>query len=180
MRMTYRKRRTDGARRTALTGVMAALSLVFLYLSAVAPSGRLGLIALAGIIPAGAVVSAGLVAGFCCYGVTGLLGLILLPVKSNVLLYLLFFGLYPMIKCLIERLRKMPPEILLKLVFFNLMLTVFWCGLSGLLLPFLPAVLSSKTWLLYLVGNVVFLIYDFGFTKLIAFYCRRIDRVLRK
>ena len=67
------KRYGRGAGRVALTGVLAALSLVFLWISAVAPAGRLGLVAVAGVFPAGAVVSAGLGAGFFCYGATGLL-----------------------------------------------------------------------------------------------------------
>ena len=61
-----------------------------------------------------------------------LLGLILLPVKSNALLYLLFFGLYPMIKSLIERLRQLPLELLLKLAFLTLtpnFLVLDWLGL---------------------------------------------------
>lgn len=169
----------SGARHTALTGVLSALSLVFLFLSAAVPSGRLGLIAVAGIVPAGAVISAGLAAGFCCYGIAGALGLLLLPLKSNAVLYLIFFGLYPMLKSLIERLRRLPLELVLKLLFFNGVLSVLWFGFSGLLLPFLPAVLA-RTWLLYAAGNVVFLIYDFGFTKLIGFYCQRIGRILRK
>ena len=177
--MTNRRKNAGSAKRAALMGMLSAISLVFLYLSAVVPSGRLGLVAAAGIIPAGAVVSAGLGAGFLCYGAAGLLGLLLLPAKSNALLYLLFLGLYPMLKSLIERLHNLPLELLLKLAFFNLMLTVVLLGLSGLLLPFLPAVLS-QLWMIYAVGNAAFLIYDFGFTKLISFYCQRIDKALRK
>ena len=32
----------------------------------------------------------------------------------------------------------------------------------------------------WLAGNVAFVIYDIGFSKLIAFYISRVDRVLRK
>ena len=66
-----------GAGRVALVGVLAALSLIALYLSAVSPTARMGIVAIAGLFPAGAVVSAGLKAGFFCYGAAGLLGLLL-------------------------------------------------------------------------------------------------------
>ena len=79
-----------GAGRVALVGVLAALSLIALYLSAVSPTARMGIVAIAGLFPAGAVVSAGLKAGFFCYGAAGLLGLLLVPDKANALLYLLF------------------------------------------------------------------------------------------
>ena len=65
-----------GASRVALVGVLAALSLIALYLSAVSPTARMGIVAIAGLFPAGAVVSAGLKAGFFCYGAAGLLGLL--------------------------------------------------------------------------------------------------------
>ena len=99
-----------GAGRVALVGVLAALSLIALYLSAVSPTARMGIVAIAGLFPAGAVVSAGLKAGFFCYGAAGLLGLLLVPDKANALLYLLFFGLWPMLKSLLERIPVRPLE----------------------------------------------------------------------
>ena len=41
-----------GAGRVALVGVLAALSLIALYLSAVSPTARMGIVAIAGLIPA--------------------------------------------------------------------------------------------------------------------------------
>lgn len=174
-----REQHRAAAERAALAGVLGALSLLTLYLSALAPVGRMGLVAAAGIFPAGAVVSGGLSAGFFCYGAAGLLGLLLLPDKANALLYLLLFGLWPMVKSLIEGLRRLALEILCKLVFFNGVLSLLWFGLRGVLLPFLPPVLS-QAWMVYLAGSLGFLLYDLGFSKLIAFYALRIDRVLRK
>ena len=160
-----------GAGRVALVGVLAALSLIALYLSAVSPTARMGIVAIAGLFPAGAVVSAGLKAGFFCYGAAGLLGLLLVPDKANALLYLLFFGLWPMLKSLLEW--------LCKLAVFNAVLTLFWFGLHSLFLPFLPETLQAP-WMVYAAGNAAFVIYDVGFSKLISFYVARVDRVLRK
>ena len=168
-----------GAGRVALTGVLTALSLVFLWISAISPAGRLGIVAIAGVFPAGAVVSAGLGAGFFCYGATGILGLILLPAKGSALLYLLFFGLWPMVKSLLERLRSRAAEWAGKLAVFNAVLTLCYVGLRELFLPFLPGMLTAA-WMVYAAGNAAFVIYDVGFSKLIAFYAQRVDRVLRK
>ena len=144
-----------GASRVALVGVLAALSLIALYLSAVSPTARMGIVAIAGLFPAGAVVSAGLKAGFFCYGAAGLLGLLLVPDKANALLYLLFFGLWPMLKSLLERIPVRPLEWLCKLVFFNVVLTFCWFVLRDALLAGLPAVVE-QLWVLYAGGNVVF------------------------
>lgn len=159
-------------------GVLAALGIVVLYLAAIAPMGRLGIVAVAGLMPAAAVVSSGFSAGVFCYAATGILGVILVPDKSAAVLYLLFFGLYPLVKCVIERLRKAPLEWLLKLAFFNAALTVCWFFFQAMLLSGLPA-FFAQLWALYLVGNLVFAVYDFGFSKLIALYAARIDKAVR-
>ena len=135
--------------------------------------------AIAGLMPAAAVVSANLPAGVFCYAATGILGLIVVPGVGNAALYLVFFGLYPLVKCVIERLRKLPVEWVCKLVFFNLALTACWFFLRAALLSGLPAYFE-QLWVLYLTGNVVFVIYDFGFSKLIALYAARIDKAVRR
>lgn len=170
--------RTKGAGRVALVGLLTALSLVFLYLSNLAPTGRIGIVAVAGLVPAAAVISGGLSSGFLCYAATGILGLLIAPDKGTVVLYLLFFGCYPMIKSLIERPCKPLHAWPLKLLFFNLILSVFWFGLRSLFLPFLPAVLNSL-WLVYLASNFVFILYDLGFSGLAGFYAVRIDKIIR-
>lgn len=163
----------------ALTAMLTALSLVLLYASALLPTGRMGVVAVAGLLPAAAVVSGGLPAGMMCWAGTSLLGLLLLPDKGNALLYLLFFGIYPLVKYLVERLRKLPLELVLKLAFFNLVLTLFWFGLRQVFLAALPLP-TEANWLVYLLGNTAFLVYDFGFSKLIALYVQRVDRMLKK
>lgn len=176
--MTQRRDR-GSANQVTLVGMLTALSLAFLYLSTLSPMARLGITAIAGVFPAGAVVSAGLGAGFFSYGATGILGLLLLPSKSCVILYLLFFGLWPMLKSLLERLPNRVLEWVCKLLVFNGILAVLLLGLRELLLPFLPAGLEGN-WLIFAAGNVAFVIYDVGFSKLIGLYVARVDRVLRK
>lgn len=172
------QRSSKSASRVALGGVLAALSLLLLYLATMMPSGRIGMVAVAGLVPAAGVVSGGLATGFLSYGAAGLLGLLLLPDKGCALLYAIFFGLYPMVKSVIERLRKLPLEVLLKLAFFNIVLAVLLFGFSSLLFPLLPEVLHS-TLPIFLVGNVVFLIYDYGFSKLVTYYAARIRGATR-
>lgn len=171
---------SGGSKRIAKTAILSAFSLVLLYGTSVVPMGRLGLVALAGLVPAAAIISGGGVwSGLFCYGVTGLLGMLIVPNKGNAVLYLLFFGLYPVVKWWAERRNSRVLEYLCKLAFFDLVLTVFWFGLRGILTPFLPNVLDQN-WMVYLAGNLIFMLYDFGFSQVITFYMARIERVLRK
>ena len=167
------------SRRTAVAGVLAAGSLAVLWLACMVPSGRIGLTGAAGLFPVAAVLAAGRAAGYLCWAASALLGLFLLPDKGVALLYLIFLGLYPVVKNNIEGLRRLPLEWLCKLAVFNAVLSLFWFGLHSLFLPFLPETLQAP-WRVYAAGNAAFVIYDVGFSKLISFYVARVDRVLRK
>lgn len=163
----------------ALSAVLGALSLVLLYGATLVPSGRIGLTAAAGLLPAAAVISFGLSAGFLCYGGTALLAFFLLTDKNIALLYLLFFGLYPMIKGLAEQTGKQVLEWAIKFIFFNTAFTLLLWLLKALFLERFPG-LDGAFGLAYLAGNPVFLAYDIGFSKVIGFYQKRMAQVLRK
>lgn len=172
-------RRGNQSRTAAFSAVLGALSLLLLWAASAIPSGKLAMTALAGILPAGAVISAGLGAGFLTWAAVTLLGFLLVPDKLLVLLYGILLGLYPMVKSLIEgRKCPKPAELLLKLLFFNLALTVTVFTMGSALLGMVPQKLQAW-WAIYLLGNVIFLAYDYGFSRLIAFYLARIDRANR-
>lgn len=166
------------AARVAYPAVLGALSLIFIYAGSVAPTGNWGFVAIAGLFPAAAVISVSLKAGFLCWGGVSILAFLVLPGKFCALLYAALFGLYPMVKACIERLRRRAAEHLLKLVFFNAAFTLIYLMMRTAVMNSLPAVLNV-VWLLYLVANIVFLLYDFGFSKLISFYIARINRAVR-
>ena len=144
----------------ALGGVLAAGALVMLWLAGVAPSGQLGLTAVGGLFPTVATLTAGRAAG--------LLGLILLPDKGTALLFLVFLGVYPVAKGGIESLRRLPLEWALKLIFFNLALTLCWFLFRELLWPEPPAWVAGGLPVVYGAGNLVFIIYDIGLSRLVG------------
>lgn len=164
----------------ALGAILSALALGALWLSVLAPTGRWGLVAVAGLFPVAAVISLGWQVGLAVWAVAGLLGLLLLPDKLNGLLFSLFFGLYPVVKSLLERKTPRWLSVLGKLAFFNAAAGVLVWGFGGLFLPALPWDLTGRIYLVFLLGSAVFLVYDFGLTKLIAFYIQRMGKTLGK
>jgi len=155
--------------------IFGALALVVLYLGTMVPTGVWGVAALAGLFPLAVVLSVGLAAGLICWAGVTVLAFLLLPDKFLALLFGALFGLYPIVKGLVERLRRLPLELILKLAFFNAALTALFLIMKTAVLGSLPAALGV-VWALYLAGNAVFLVYDFGLTKLIALYMERIHR----
>lgn len=166
------------AMKVAYPAILGALSLILVYVGSVVPSGNWGVVAVAGLLPAAAVISVGMKAGLLCWGGVSLLAFILIPGKFCVLMYAVLFGLYPIVKSFVERIGRKVPEYLLKLIFFNGAFTTLYLTMKAAVLESVPTALSV-VWILYLAGNIVFLMYDFGFTKLISLYITRIDRVIR-
>ena len=163
------------AKSVVYAAVFGALALVFLYFGTLVPTGRWGMAALAGLMPAVAVISAGMSSGVICWLGVSVLAFFVIPDKLMALLFGILFGLYPVVKCKVESLRHMALEYLLKLAFFNLSFTALFFTMKAAVLDALPVALRV-VWLLYLAGNVVFLVYDYGFTKLISMYMARIYR----
>lgn len=156
------------SRRTAVAGVLAAGSLAVLWLACMVPSGRIGLTGRGRSVPGGRGAGRRTGGGLSVLAASALLGLFLLPDKGVALLYLIFLGLYPVVKNNIEGLRRLPLEWLCKLACFNAALSLFWFALRALFLPDPPVWLGERTWLLYLAGNLIFVLYDVGLSRLIA------------
>ncbi len=171
-------RKQNRATKVAYPAVLGAVSLIFVYVASVVPTGNWGFVAIAGLFPAAAVISVSMKAGFLCWAGASVLAFLLLPGKFCALLYAVLFGLYPMVKALVERLRQKGMEYCLKLLFFNAAFTLIYLIMGTAVLNSVPKQLSI-TWLLYLVANIVFLVYDFGFSKLIGFYIARIGRAVK-
>ena len=159
----------------ALGGILAAVSLLLLWLAGLAPSGRVGLTAVAGLAPVVGVLASGHAAGYLCWAGAGLLGLILVPDKGIPVLFLLFFGIYPVVKGRIESMRRLAAEWPLKLAFFNAALSVLWFLLRGLVLPNPPSWLGDSSLILYIAGNAAFVMYDIGLSKIIAMLMYRLN-----
>ena len=171
-------KRKSAAARVAYPAVLGALALLLVYLGSIAPTGNWGIVAAAGLLPAAAVISVGLKAGLLCWAGVSILAFLLVPDKFCVLLFGALFGLYPMVKSLIEGLRRKALGYVLKLVFFNAAFTLIYLTMAGAVAESLPQALGSSVWVLYAAANVVFLLYDYGFSKLIALYIARVQRAI--
>jgi len=171
-------RRKSKAVQVAYPAILGALAVVLVYLACLAPTGQWGIVAAAGLLPAAAIISVGLKAGFLCWAGAAILALLLAPDKFCALLFAALFGLYPMVKSMAEGLRKKPAEFMVKLGFFNAAFTALYLTMGLAMLGSLPEVLGSSVWVLYLAANAVFLAYDFGFSRLIGVYVARVQRAV--
>ena len=163
--------------------MLCALGVVVLCLGSIVDVLDLSSAALASMIIIMAMVEFGTGWATLIYGATGILGLVLLPVKTPALLYLVFAGYYPIIKLKIEKLGKIVSYIV-KVTLFNIALTAVILICKYVLL--IPDEIMGAVYLLYIVGNVTFIVYDIALGRIIlvyAYYLRdklKIGKFLKK
>jgi hypothetical protein len=139
------------------------------------PISEMGLPALAGAVLIPIILEIGVKWGWMSYACVALLSLLITPSMEAKVLFIAFFGYYPVLKALIERLRKIWLEWIIKLAVFNLtMIGAYWIMLTFLGLPAdsfeifgldLPFVILA-------IGNVAFVLYDIALTGVITTYLR--------
>lgn len=161
--------------KVALSGVICALSMVFMLLTVI-PGMEMGLPALAGTVLVVLVIELGAKWGFLGYLTVGILSLLVAPSFEARILFAVFFGYYPVLKALLERMRSRVLCWCVKLALFNIvMVTTYWvllrfttvveAGDFTVFGVFLPGVLL-------LIGNVVFVVYDIALTGVVTTYIR--------
>ena len=159
-----------------MCAMLAALGVIFLWLGSIISVMDISMAVLASLLCIFAVIEYGGGAPWMVFLATGLLSVILLPQKAPAMMYLLFFGYYPILK---ERMERKPRAVawLLKELCFNVALAAM------LLLYHLFFMAEATPWIMYVIfavlAEAVFPIYDFALTRLITFYLFHLRKRLR-
>ncbi len=152
--------------------MLIALGVIFLLLARVVPSGRLGLMVLTSFPVCLSLMMYGAGWAIGVFAVTAVLGLLLLP-GAVTILYLLFFGYYPIAKSFFERMHSGVVCLVLKLVLYAAVFTGAYL-LAG---PIGLNVSGLLPWYFLLpLGAVVFLVYDWCFSQVIRIYLDKFAR----
>jgi hypothetical protein len=158
-------------RAIALGGIFGALCVLTLLAAVYMPTNTLFFYGASSMFVAFVVLETGIGAGWLFYASTVLLSFLLIPDKLAVLPYAAFFGIYGLIKCHIESLRKIVAEYILKGIFF----VVCETGIYLLYTKVFAVEIISKIPIHYIVLLMipVFYIYDYLYTRLLGFYIRK-------
>lgn len=163
-----------------LTAILCAVSLSVLLLAPLLSSVTLSLAAVAGLFVAVIFMECGIKFAVLGYITVSILSALLVSDKTVACLYIFFFGHYPIFKGWCESMRRVWVEYILKLTCFNIALYLcYYVALvlgETLTLPDIPFAYP----LAVILANAVFLLYDFGFSRLISLYRRYFNRRYRK
>ncbi|MEG1662052.1 MAG: hypothetical protein RR332_05985 [Clostridiales bacterium] len=159
----------------ALGGLASALCLLLMFMTGVIPFGEYALPAFAGIVIIAVVVENGCKTAVLVYAAVSVLAVFMVPVKEAALLFIFFFGYYPILQ---TKLCKIKPKVLqyaLKFIIFNIaviaayMIVIYVLGIGDILDEF-GSFGKYSALILLAMGNVFFVIYDYTVDNLQYIY----------
>ncbi len=170
--------------KTALGGMIAALSLVTMLLTAVIPYLTYALPAFSGALLVLMVIEINKKWAVCTFAAVSVLSFLILPDKEAAMMYFAFFGCYPIIKPIIEE--KFSSKIIrlsLKALFFNAAAVSAY-----LIIIYVFGIPIEETeefgkWaipMLLVMGNVMFVLYDLCITRLVTLYLLKWQKKFRR
>ena len=159
----------------ALSGVMSALCFVIMYLVSVTEIFDLSGVVVCSMIIIIAVIEIGRYYPWLIWAVTSVLCMFFLPKKDIALEFVMFGGIYPMLKSYFEKLPVIPSWIF-KIAFFNAVFTGWF-----FICRFLFALDVGLTLgiIAYAAANVFFILADVAFSMMIALYMSKLRRRFR-
>ncbi|MBR3620603.1 MAG: hypothetical protein IKN56_03775 [Clostridia bacterium] len=167
----------------AIGGIVASLSLVLMISVAVVPFLTYALPAIAGAMMIFAVIEIDKKWAFGIYAAVAILGNFLVPDKEVAVMYLAFFGYYPILKSLIESKCSRVIEWVLKLASFLSTIVISYF----LMIKFMGVTIDEfDTWgkwaipILLGMGTFAFVIYDMALTRLVLLYNLKWRKYFRK
>lgn len=167
--------------KTALCGIIAALSTAFMLLSYF-PYLTYAIPAVAGLFMIILVIEINLRWAVCAYLASAALVMIFAETESK-LMYVFFFGYYPILKAALEHLHKPVVEWVLKFAVFNAAVLAVYRGTALLFdMSFADFGELGKygAYILLASANVVFLLYDIAVSRMAALYMVRLHPRIKK
>lgn len=175
----------DISYRVALGGIVSALCLVTMFLAGVIPALYLLLPGIAGILLMIISVEVNTGWAFLTYIAVGLLAMFVTFDKEAALIFIMFFGHYPILRFYIQKIPLGFIRFIIKLIVFNICIiayfyiTVYIFGLQDMLEEF-DEIGKYGAYIMLCVSNIVFIIYDFDLEFLHKVYLKRILPKFRK
>ena len=165
-------------KRIALSGILAALSITLIYITAVTE-----LFSYSGCLVAALVIlfvktEYGLGTAVSVYGVVTVLSWLLLPDKSIAAIYTFIAGLYPLVKSYFDLLKNTILRLVCKLLAYNAVLAALYFAAIALLAPEAEAPWMIAAMLV--MANAVFILADILADRLILLYNVKYRAILRR
>lgn len=163
------------AKITALGGILLALSMVCLYGASFVPGFEITLYTISSVFVPIMIIESKTKGGWILYLACSVMSLLLLPNKMAAIPYILFFGIYGIVKYYVEKIENQALQTGIKLGFYAAIMAVIYKFFYSLLFGSVELIGIGKISPLVLLigGGVFFIVYDKILTYIISYYYRR-------
>lgn len=159
------------SKKMAYSGILLGLNIVLLLISNLISINTMFFMGLASLIISVIVMEYGVNTGVVFYIASIILSFVVMPNKAQWLLYILTFGIYGLVKYFIEKGRPIYIEVILKLIFANLVAVILYLILKNIVI--IPINIIT-----IIVYQVAFLVYDYVYSLFIEYYNEKIKRII--
>jgi len=162
------------SRYIAENGLLVALTVVLLYVASIIPISKLSILTVASCLIPISIIRTSIKNTILVYIASSVLSFFLVP-TNIALYYTLFFGIYGIIKYIVEKTNNLPLEYLFKLIAFNILLLIIYLITKSF---FDISNSNLPLWTLWLAAQIVFLVYDYALTLAISFFLNRLNKYI--
>jgi len=168
--------------RIALGGISASLCLVVMLTTALLPFATYALPALAGIMLIPLALELGAKTAWVCYAAVAILSLLIVPDREAALMFIAFFGYYPIIKIKLDGIKNRFGRRFLKVLIFNSAMIMAYTAVIYIFgMTYLIEEFSNYFgWMLLITANIFFPIYELALHNMYRLYIYRIRKTLFK
>jgi hypothetical protein len=159
------------SKKITYSGILLGLNIVLLLISNLISINTMFFMGLASLIISVIVMEYGVNTGVVFYIASIILSFVVMPNKAQWLLYILTFGIYGLVKYFIEKGRPIYIEVILKLIFANLVAVILYLILKNIVI--IPINIIT-----IIVYQVAFLVYDYVYSLFIEYYNEKIKRII--
>lgn len=160
------------SKKVAFGGILLALNIILLLLVNIIPMNTLFIMGLASLPISIIIMEFGPKSGFIFYIGSIILGFLVMANKFQWILYTTTFGIYGLIKYMVERDLPIYIEYILKLLFANIIMLVLYLTLKQFI--YIPVNL-----IIIVIFEIVFVIYDNVYSSFIGYYNDKLRRLIK-
>lgn len=176
--------------KVSLGGIISALCILLMFLTAVFPPLNMTIPIFTGLLIAMVAIETSNAWAMASYGCVAILSMFTTPDKEAAVLFIMFFGYYPVLQRLLNKMKKRPLAFVIKLIVFNAAIIAAYAiiirifGMVDIFSDFTDwfadlendygyANLSRFLFpALLLMGNAIFIFYDYVMNLLVNTYIK--------
>lgn len=161
------------SRKIAYGGILLSLNIILLLLVNIIPINTLFLLGLASLPISIVIMEYGPKAGIIFYIGSVLLSFMIMANKAQWILYIFTFGIYGLVKYIIEKDRSFIQEYIFKIIVANILIIFAYIILKQFV--YIPVNIFT-----ILIFEIAFIVYDFVYSQFIDFYNDKLRRFVKR